>query len=124
MYDGELNLMFQCSIENPLTIKRLVPLNEAECLFFSQDGHLVILNTEQVLEEEGSGSIYQLKSEDYKDLLHIKAKENFFFTIESHKMEFFSASSYKKSDTWDYFLPYSITGWGKNREGSKLCVWD
>jgi hypothetical protein len=56
--------------------------------------------------------------------VHIKAKDNFFFTIESHKMEFFSASSYKKSDTWDYFLPYSITGCGKNQEGSKLCVWD
>ena len=70
------------------------------------------------------GSIFQLKNEDYKDILYIRAKENFLFTIESQKMEFFTVSNFKKSDTWDYFLPHSIAGCGKNNEGSKICVWD
>lgn len=39
-------------------------------------------------------------------------------------MEFFTVSNFKKSDSWDYFFPSSILGCDKNKEGSKICVWD
>jgi WD40 repeat protein len=70
------------------------------------------------------GSIFNLKSEDCIDILLIKSKDNYMFTIEKHKMDFFTVSTFKKSDSWDYFFPRAITGCGKNREGSKICVWD
>lgn len=39
-------------------------------------------------------------------------------------MEFFSVSSFKKSDSWDYFFQSRLVGSSKNKEGSKICVWD
>lgn len=39
-------------------------------------------------------------------------------------MEFYSAKSFKKSDTWDYFLPASIVGCDKNKQGSNILIWD
>jgi WD40 repeat protein len=107
-----------------LSIKRLIGLSQTEVIFFKEDGGITILNTEQLLETTRTGSVFQLKSEDYKDFLFIKAKENFFFTIESQKMEFFTMEHFKKSDTWDYYLPYALIGCDKNEEGSKICVWD
>ena len=32
--------------------------------------------------------------------------------------------SLKKQDSWDYFFDSDIVGCGKNKEGSKLLVWD
>jgi hypothetical protein len=83
-----------------------------------------VLNTEYMLEIMKKGSIFSLKSEDCIDILLIKSKDNYLFTIESHRMDFFSIASFKKSDSWDYFFPRSISGCGKNRVGSKICVWD
>ena len=54
----------------------------------------------------------------------IKSKDNFLFAIESHKIEFFSVASFKKTDTWDYFFPSSIIGSDKNSEGSMIVVYD
>jgi hypothetical protein len=54
----------------------------------------------------------------------IKSREFFLFTIERQKIEFFSANSFKRSDSWDYFFERDIAGCDKNREGSKICVWD
>lgn len=34
------------------------------------------------------------------------------------------ARDFKKSDSWDYFLPQDISGCDKNKEGSNIVVWD
>lgn len=47
------------------------------------DSDLIVINTEQVLEKVRTGSIFSLKSEDVRDIILIKSKEHFFFTIES-----------------------------------------
>jgi hypothetical protein len=73
-----------------------------------EDGDIVVLNTEQVLERVRIGSIFSLKNEDCTDIILIKSKENFLFTIENHRMEFYSVQTFKKSDSWDYFFPYCI----------------
>ena len=49
---------------------------------FSRDGSFVVLNTEVMLEEVKRGTVFSLKSEDYLDILLIKSKENYLFTIE------------------------------------------
>ena len=64
---------------------------------------MIVLNEKLV--KIKSGSIFSLRNEDYKDIVLIKSKENFFFTIESQKMEFFNVATFKKSDSWDYFFP-------------------
>lgn len=56
---------------------------------FSRDGSFVVLNTEVMLEEVKRGTVFSLKSEDYLDILLIKSKENYLFTIERQKMDFF-----------------------------------
>jgi hypothetical protein len=45
-----------------------------------------------------NGSIFDIRSENAKELLLINAKDRFFFTVESHKMEFYTESDQKKSD--------------------------
>ena len=49
-----------------------------------------MLNT-LTLDEVKQGSIFNLKSEDYLDLILIKSREYFLFTIERNKVEFFNA---------------------------------
>ena len=83
-----------------------------------------MLNTEYLLEIVRKGSIFSLKSEDCIDILLIKSKDNYMFTIEKHRMDFFHAANFKKSDSWEYYFPRPIAGCGKNRVGSKICVWD
>ena len=92
-------------------------------LAFYTDGTLSVLNN-YVLEEEKQGSIFSLKSDDYLDILLIKSREYFLFTIEKQKIEFFNASTFKRSDSWDYFFERDIVGCDKNKKGSKICVWD
>lgn len=77
-----------------------------------------------MLEILRKGSIFSLKSEDCIDVLLIKSKDSYMFTIEQHRMDFFSIAGFKKSDSWEYFFPRPIVGCGKNRVGSKICVWD
>ena len=77
-----------------------------------------------ILEETKAGSIFSLKSDDYIDMILIKSREYFLFTIEKQKIEFFNANTFKRSDSWDYFFERDIVGCDKNKEGSKICVWD
>ena len=44
-----------------------------------------------VLDETKTGSIFSLKSDDYIDMILIKSREYFLFTIEKQKIEFFNA---------------------------------
>jgi len=48
---------------------------------FSNEGTINVLSTD-TLDELKSGSIFSLKNEDYIDLLLIKSREYFLFTIE------------------------------------------
>ena len=76
------------------------------------------------LEESKAGSIFNLKSEDYIDLILIKSREFFLFTLERQKIEFFSASTFKRTDSWDYFFEKDLISCDKNKDGSKIFVSD
>jgi len=83
MYDKELNLMFQTCINiSPLDVKRFLSLSQSECLVHSIDGNIVVLNTEYMLEIVRKGSTFSLKSEDCIDVMLIKSKDYYLFTIE------------------------------------------
>lgn len=56
-------------------------MSNTEFLCFTKEGSINILNN-STLEESKSGSIFNLKSEDYIDLILIKSKEFFLFTLE------------------------------------------
>lgn len=75
----------------PLNLKKFISLSPSDCLLFMEDGDMIVVNTEQVLERVRIGSIFSLKNEDCTDIILIKSKENFLFTIENHRMEFYSA---------------------------------
>lgn len=70
---------------------RLIRTGENELMCFSIEGTINLLAADN-LEEIKSGSIFSLKNEDYIDLLLIKSREFFLFTIEKQKIEFYSAS--------------------------------
>lgn len=76
-----------------------------------------MLNT-LTLDEMKQASIFNLKSEDYLDLILIKSRDFFLFTIERQKIEFHNAQSYRRSDSWGHYFEQDITGCDKNREGS------
>lgn len=57
---------------------------------FSNEGTINVLGCSH-LEEVKSGTIFSLKNEDNIDLLLIKSREYFLFTIERQKIEFYSA---------------------------------
>ena len=90
---------------------------------FTKEGSISIMNN-KTLEETKEGSIFNLKSEDYIDMILIKSKEYFLFTLEKQKIEFFSASSFKRTDSWDYFFDRDLICCDKNKEGSKIFVSD
>jgi hypothetical protein len=56
-------------------------LSSNEFLVFTKEGSISILNNHS-LEESKNGSIFNLKSEDYIDLILIKSREFFLFTLE------------------------------------------
>jgi hypothetical protein len=77
-------------------------MSSAEFLTFTKEGSIAIFNGHT---ETKSGSIFNLKSEDYIDLILIKSREYFLFTLERQKMEFYSTNNaFKKTDSWDYFF--------------------
>jgi hypothetical protein len=76
------------------------------------------------MEESKQGSIFNLKSEDYIDLILIKSREYFLFTLEKQKIEFYSANTFKRTDSWDYFFERDLICCDKNKEGSKIFVSD
>ena len=59
----------------------MINLSASEFLAFTKEGSISIFNNHS-LEETKSGSIFNLKSEDYIDLILIKSKEFFLFTLE------------------------------------------
>jgi hypothetical protein len=101
----------------------LINLSNTEFLCFTKEGSISILNN-CTLDESKSGSIFNLKSEDYIDLILIKSREFFLFTLEKQKIEFYSANTFKRTDSWDYFFERDLICCDKNKEGSKIFVSD
>eukprot|EP00347_Sterkiella_histriomuscorum_P005755 403355392 len=104
-------------------IIQLINISNTEFLCFTKEGSISILNN-STLEESKQGSIFNIKSEDYIDLILIKSKEYFLFTLERQKIEFYSASTFKRTDSWDYFFERDLICCDKNKEGSKIFVSD
>ena len=102
---------------------RILRSGEQEIMCFSNEGTINVLSANN-LEEIKSGTIFSLKNEDYIDLLLIKSREYFLFTIERSKIEFYSASQLRRTDCWEYFFQTNIICCDKNREGSKILVGD
>ena len=69
---------------------RIIRNSDFEIMCFSNEGTINVLGING-LEEKKSGTIFSLKNEDYIDLLLIKSREYFLFTIERQKIEFYSA---------------------------------
>ena len=101
----------------------MINMSATEFLTFTKEGSISVLNNHS-LEETKNGSIFNLKSEDYIDLILIKSREYFLFTLERQKLEFYSASAFKKTDSWDYFFERDLICCDKNKEGSKIFVSD
>jgi hypothetical protein len=104
-------------------IIQLINISSNEFLAFTKEGSISMLNN-MTLQESKNGSIFNLKSEDYIDLILIKSREFFLFTLEKQKLEFYSASAFKKTDSWDYFFERDLICCDKNKEGSKIFVSD
>jgi len=104
-------------------IIQLINLSNNEFMAFTKEGSIQVLNN-QTLDEVRQGSIFNLKSEDYIDLILIKSREFFLFTLERQKIEFFSATNFKRTDSWDYFFEKDLICCDKNKEGSKIFVSD
>lgn len=124
LYDFNLRQLQSISIK-PVNeeIIQLINLSATEFLAFTKEGSISIHNN-STLAETKTGSIFNLKSEDYIDLILIKSREFFLFTLEKQKLEFYSASSFKKTDSWDYFFERDLICCDKNKEGSKIFVSD
>ena len=60
---------------------QLINLSNTEFLSFTKEGSISIMSN-TTLEESKQGSIFNLKSEDYIDLILIKSREFFLFTLE------------------------------------------
>jgi hypothetical protein len=59
----------------------LINLSATELLAFTKEGSISI-HSNQTLAEIKTGSLFNLKSEDYIDLILIKSREFFLFTLE------------------------------------------
>lgn len=56
-------------------------MSNTEFLSFTKEGSINVMNN-STLEEIKQGSIFNIKSEDYIDLILIKSREFFLFTLE------------------------------------------
>jgi WD40 repeat protein len=90
---------------------------------FSKDGSITIYDQE-TLDVSREASIFNLKSEDYLEVILIRSKEYIIFTLEKQRMDFFSVGTFKKTDSWDYFFDADLVCCDKNEEGSKIIVCD
>jgi hypothetical protein len=127
LYDLDLNQIHQINLINMTPgdeVIRIIRTSDTEIMCFSNEGTINVLSIPNGLEEQKSGTIFSLKNEDYIDLLLIKSREFFLFTIERQKIEFYSANSLKRTDSWDYFFQSDIICCSKNHEGSKIFVGD
>lgn len=124
LYDMSLNLLRSVSLKaSNEEIIQVINVSNTEFLCFTKEGTIAIMNN-STLEETKPGSIFNIKNEDYIDLILIKSKEFFLFTLERQKIEFYSASSFKRTDSWDYFFERDLICCDKNKEGSKIFVSD
>ena len=106
LYDLDLNQLQQINLVNMTPgdeVMRMVRISDVQIMCFSNEGAINVLDI-NTLEEQKSGTIFSLKNEDYIDLLLIKSREFFLFTIERQKIEFYNAHSLKRTDSWDYFF--------------------
>lgn len=62
-------------------IIQLIYLSGTEFLSFTKEGSISIMSN-TTLEETKAGSLFNLKSEDYIELILIKSREYFLFTLE------------------------------------------
>ena len=125
--DGHLELLdldlwpiSSLSVSNPNEkIVSLIIHSLSNFLSFTKDGHITVYNqdTLDIVKEE---SILNLKSDDYLDLILIRSKEYILFTLEKQKMDFYTCSAFKKTDSWDYFFDYDLHFCDQNYEGSKI----
>lgn len=67
------------SVQEP--VLRIICLSHSESLCFYRDGQISVMSG-IILEETKAGSIFSLKSDDYIDMILIKSREYFLFTIE------------------------------------------
>lgn len=124
LYDLNLSLLRTVTLKaSNEEIIQIINVSNTEFLCFTKEGTIAIMNN-STLEETKPGSIFNIKNEDYIDLILIKSKEFFLFTLERQKIEFYSASSFKRTDSWDYFFERDLICCDKNKEGSKIFVSD
>ena len=124
LYDLALNPLKSITLKTPNEeVIQILNLSNTELLAFTKEGSISIMNNVN-LEESRSGSIFNLKSEDYIDLILIKSREFFLFTLEKQRIEFYSANTFKRTDSWDYFFERDLICCDKNKEGSKIFVSD
>ena len=84
LYDLDLNQLQQINLVNMtpgVEVMRMVRISDVQIMCFSNEGAINVLDI-NTLEEQKSGTIFSLKNEDYIDLLLIKSREFFLFTIE------------------------------------------
>jgi hypothetical protein len=108
LLDLDLGLINTLSVASPNEfIVSLIDQSMSEFLSFSKDGQITVYDQDSlsVTKEE---SILNLKSDDYLDLILIKSKEYILFTLEKQKMDFYACSTFKKTDSWDYFFDYDL----------------
>jgi len=84
LYDLDLNQLQQINLVNMTPgdeVMRMVRISDVQIMCFSNEGAINFLDI-NTLEEQKSGTIFSLKNDDYIDLLLIKSREFFLFTIE------------------------------------------
>jgi WD40 repeat protein len=82
LYDLSLNSLKSIMLKTiNEEVIQLINLSNTEFLCFTKEGSISIMNN-STLEESKNGSIFNLKSEDYIDLILIKSREYFLFTLE------------------------------------------
>ena len=82
LFDANLTPLKQALLKTPNEeVISLINLSNTEFLSFTKEGSISVWGNTS-LEEIKDGSIFNLKSEDYIDLILIKSKEYFLFTLE------------------------------------------
>jgi hypothetical protein len=84
MYDLDLLVLFNVELPNlnELHPKKFIGLNLQEVMLFYADGSMVVFDSSSMLKTVRSGTIFNIKGEDYLDMLLIKSREHFLFSIE------------------------------------------
>lgn len=67
----------------------MIDISQTEFMTFTKEGSIAIYEQE-TLDLQKEASIFNLKSEDYLDLILIRSKEYIIFTLEKQRMDFYS----------------------------------